>query len=395
MKFKKNLLCTVFNELRISRWLIVLYAVITSIMFSVLFSIISFAEHIPDAAENQLNEKFKGYTYQAQISSLTSKNAELLAEIPAAAHTRITFLAEAYILNNASVSSDTAVLEGEGMINVCTSNSSDTSHILDGRDVEFSDNTSGEYSLWLSESGAADLNVKCGDALRVSIKDGETYSAALEGIYCDTYNDAAFMINASFAEDILKNAEKTTRQSCTAEFSSYNDCRNFILEMENIGCGVKCAAFDKIDEIYDNVRYMQMIFVIISLVLFACLGIILYAMNGMLVDVRTGYIAMLKSLGAKNGQIVKLYFAICEPVLVLGTVLGFLISKYYISYTSELMKVYLDINVTAESMSPEFKTVLIVFLGANAVLFLVFAFMYRKISKVSAAALFNRAESDG
>ena len=394
MKLKKNLLCTFFSEIKISRWLIVLYTVIFSVMFTVLLSIISFAEHIPDSMEQKLNEKFGGNIYIANILSLTSKNAEILAEIPNIKEAHISFLGEAIVLDGAAISSDTAVLNDEGIINVCTTNSDD-SNISEGRGIEFSDNTSDKYSLWLSKTSSERLNVKIGDILKFLTKNSGQYSVVLEGIYYDTYNEAAFMINAPLAETILKNAEKTIRQSCYAIFSSYYDCRNAITEFEKNGCEVNCSYYNQIDAIYDNVRYMQMILIIISLVMFVCLGIILYAMNSMIIDVRSGYIAMLKALGAKNGQIVRLYLAICEPVLALGILAGWLISRYYISYTSELMETYLDFSVSAASMIPSIVTILIAFLGANVVLTAVFAVMYRRISKVCAVALFNSSERDG
>lgn len=394
MKFKKNLLSTLFSEIHVLRWLIVLYMVIISVMFTVLLSMISFAEHIPHKMALQLNDELDGSIFKAEILSLTSKNAEVLAEIPAA-EVQISFLAEAYVLNGALISSNTAVLEGEGMINICTTSRDNISHISKGRGVEYFDNTSGEYSLWLSESSAAILNVKIGDALQYSIEEHVTYPTILKGIYHDTYNEAAFMINASLAETVLKDAGKTTRQSCYAEFFSYYDCRNAVSELENNGCEVKCLLYDRVDEIYDDIRYMQMIFIIILLVLFICLGIILYAMNSMLIDVRAGFIAMLKALGEKNSQIVKLYLAICEPVLTFGILAGCLMSKYYINYTAELMETYLELSVSAASMAPTIITALIAFLGANTVLAAVFAVMYGRISKVSAAALFNSAERDG
>ncbi len=393
MNMKRNLLCTVFSELKISRRLIVLYAVILSTMFTLLLSMLSFAEHIPYKMEQQLDERLEGSIFKADILSLTSENAELLDEIPASG-SQISFLAESVVLDGAYVISSTAESEGEGIINICTAKSGDSSHISEGRDIEFSDNTSGEYSLWLSESCALRLNAVTGDALVFTNGNNIHYSAAVEGIYYDAYNEAPFMINAPLARAVLEESGKSTRQSCRAEFSSYSDCRNAVSILEKNGCEVRCTLYDKTNEMYDNIRYMNMIFIIISLVLFICLGIILYAMNSMLIDVRAGYIAMLRCLGAKKSQIVSLYLMICEPVLVTGILAGCIFSRAYISYTAELMDEYLSLSVSAENMSPSIKTAMTAFIGANIVLTAVFGVMYRRISGISAAALFSNAESD-
>ena len=240
MKLKKNLLCTFFSEIKISRWLIVLYTVIFSVMFTVLLSIISFAEHIPDSMEQKLNEKFGGNIYIANILSLTSKNAEILAEIPNIKEAHISFLGEAIVLDGAAISSDTAVLNDEGIINVCTTNSDD-SNISEGRGIEFSDNTSDKYSLWLSKTSSERLNVKIGDILKFLTKNSGQYSVVLEGIYYDTYNEAAFMINAPLAETILKATPHKER--LTALYASCLHIFRHLAQISLDGRQPACAQF--------------------------------------------------------------------------------------------------------------------------------------------------------
>lgn len=394
MNMKKNLFSTVFSELYLSRWLVVLYTVILSTMFTLLLSMLSFAENIPVKMENQLDERLEGSLFKADILSLTSDNAEILADIKAD-NIEISFLAEAVVLDGAYISSVSGKTEGEGTIAVCTSENTDDSFIISGRSNDISDNTSGKYSLWISEECAESLDIGAGDVLEFVTEDNLKFSVTAEGIYSDTYSEAEYMINAPLARAVLEAEGKTTRQSCSAVFSSYTDCRNAVLSLEEKGCEVRCTLYDKTNEVYDNIRYIRMIFIIIAVVLFICLGIILYAMNSMLIEVRSGYIAMLKCLGAGKPQIISLYLVICEPILAAGIIAGGLFGRLYIDYTSSLMEEYLSLNFSVEGMYPTLQTAAAAFIGANIVLISVFAMLCSKISGISAAALLGNAESDG
>ena len=392
MKKIAALLPCVWSECRSVRFFLPFYVIVLSIVCTLLLSILSFAETIPQRLRRELDSQLEALQYTATVLSATKEQAEALAEIECE-EIRISYLAEPMLLNNAVLgmpeNSDAAM---QGTILIYAGKHSAAMQITDGRAPDFSDNSAEMPCLWLSQTAAAASGGRIGSEIRLTTARYGSRMLTVAGIYADDSTEYDYVVSAAFADDLIAENGLSKRQSCTMLFRDYSSCQRAEAQLTALGCTMQASAYETVDAYYDSPRAMQAIFLVIAFVLFCCLGILLYSMNSMLIDMRSRFIGLSTCLGASVRSIIVLYAVLCEPLLLLSMLLGALGSRIYIDRTVLLMKEYLDVEMQASELYTGIRTLLLGWLGANVILLLVFLFLRKKICSIASIALLAQSE---
>lgn len=392
MKKMTVLLPCILAELRSMRVFLPFYVLVLSIVCTLLLSILSFVETIPQCLREELDHRLEQVQYSATVLSATKSQAEYLAEIECA-EIRISYLVEEMILDSAILEHDTNKAEAlHGTILIYAGKHSTSMQIKNGRAPDFSDNDADCFYIWLSQHTAAQLGVTCAEELRINTEYDSGKPLTVAGIYDDDSTTYDYIINASFAELVISENSLSSRQSCTMVFSDYTSCQTAEAKLSALGCTMQATLYETVDSYYDGPRAMQAIFIVIAAVLFGCLGILLYSMNNMLTDMRTHFIGVASSLGAPVNSVIFLYFCLCEPLILLSILFGAIGSRLYIDQTVSMMREYLEVEMQAMDLYTDLHVLFIGWIGANIILLLVFFFLRKKICNITSIALLKQSE---
>lgn len=396
MPMKTSLFHCMRCEMRVSALLIPLYVGVLSLIFTVLLSMLSYALHIPKEMTSRLEEETKGIPYAADVSSVYSGNAHILAELPCTAAT-INYLSEQQLFTDLLLQHHEKQITAEkGSIAVYINEQLSGFSVLEGREMQREDNTASANVIWLCDTAAQSLQVQTGDSIVLSSAAAAPVSLQVAGIFASAGEDApAFYLNAATAEQLMARSGLSRRQTCRITFADYTQCGEGLRRLNALGCETECAWFEEADILYGNIRSMQLTFWLVSVILLLCVAIVLYAMNGMILDYRQRFFALLRCLGASVRSILLLYGAVSFFLITVSVLLSSLCSRVYIRNTVRLLNDYFDMTLSAPQLYPAFSELMLGWAGSILVCVPVFVMLYHKLRRRSAVTLLRQSEREG
>ncbi len=193
--------------------------------------------------------------------------------------------------------------------------------------------------IMLSTFVARELQAQVGDKITIS---NRAFSVC--GIYdFDLINDTEELVNIGYY--MISVPDNIVADYIEVQFDKSYDTYKVYNKLKHKGFDV--SIFFAYETYFENVRLMEMVLSIFSVIIFIAIIIVIYSFVSILLMSRNKYICQLKLLGLTEKEVFAVYFLIVLFMLIIATIFATIIGYFFNSYIMTLCAKLFDMKIKA------------------------------------------------
>lgn len=218
-------------------------------------------------------------------------------------------------------------------------------------DGQYSVEDSQDRSIWLCKDLSLQLDCKIGGIISQDEGNGLKYDYIVRGFYSDELASKYKLGGFFIPRHVYFNNIKKAGYACQVEISAVLSNASDYYKTKSILNKRGIIISTDLDDEYMSLALINSLFKILFLVLLITSMLIVYFIVKIVIRNRIGYIMRLRMLGVKSRNIIMIYSAILELIVLLSFSVGYFLNKLFTGYISNVIKIVFP-NVLFSNSDP-------------------------------------------